>query len=212
MSEFIQKIKIFIRKLIAKVALYLDKTFGKKVTPNMVTYTGLIMHIPIALLIGTGNLLLAAVFLIIFGLFDTLDGELARLQKVDSVSGMFLDAATDRFKEVLIYMGIIYYLGTNHYSSIYLMFTILALGASMSVSFVKAKGEAAVASNKHNEIKHQELNRMFSSGILSFEVRMVLLIIGLMFGLLIPVIILIAIFSTYTAFVRLMIIMEKLKQ
>ncbi len=211
MFDYVNKIKQLFRKVVAKFARYLNNKYGEKVTPNLITYTGLVMHLPIAYFIATGSLIIAALFLVVFGLFDTLDGELARLQKKDSVSGMFLDASTDRFKEVILYTGIIFYAGSNHYSSVYLVFIIIALGSSLSVSYVKAKGEAAI-SNLGHKISHQELNKIFSAGLLSYEVRMALLVVGLLFNLLLPIIILIAVFSTYTALTRLNDIMDYLKK
>ncbi|MDQ5958686.1 MAG: CDP-alcohol phosphatidyltransferase family protein, partial [Patescibacteria group bacterium] len=63
----------------SKIAGLLNKISGGKITPNGITWFGFFMHIPIAYFIATGNLIIAGVGLIIFGLFDTLDGELARL-------------------------------------------------------------------------------------------------------------------------------------
>ena len=48
----------------------------------------------------------AALLLAVFGLFDTLDGELARLQGTESPQGAFLDSVTDRMKEILVYVGL----------------------------------------------------------------------------------------------------------
>ncbi len=203
-------VKLIVRKYIAKFAFYLNKIFGSNITPNGITYTGLLMHIPIAYFIATNHLIVAAVLLVIFGLFDTLDGELARLQKVDSVSGMLLDASTDRFKEVLIYAGIAYNVAVQYNTPIYLVFVVLALGASMSVSYVKAKGEAVIAVSD-KKVSHQELNRMFSSGLLGYEVRMTLIVVGLLFGIIIPVVIIIAVFSSYTVLSRLNQIMQTLR-
>ncbi len=203
-------VKLIVRKYIAKFAFYLNKIFGSNITPNGITYTGLLMHIPIAYFIAANHLIVAAVLLVIFGLFDTLDGELARLQKVDSVSGMLLDASTDRFKEVLIYAGIAYNVAVQHNTPIYLVFVVLALGASMSVSYVKAKGEAVIAVSD-KKVSHQELNRMFSSGLLGYEVRMTLIVVGLLFGIIIPVVIIIAVFSSYTVLSRLNQIMQTLR-
>ncbi len=211
MFDYVTKIKQFFRKIVSKFARFLNNKFGEKVTPNLITYIGLVMHIPIAYFIASGSLIVASIFLIVFGLFDTLDGELARLQKKDSVPGMFLDASTDRFKEVILYAGIIYYAGANHYSAIYLVFVLVALGSSLSVSYVKAKGEAAI-STLQKKFSHQELNRFFSSGMLSYEVRMTLLVIGLLFNIIMPVVILIAVFSSYTVLTRLNDIMDYLKK
>jgi CDP-diacylglycerol--glycerol-3-phosphate 3-phosphatidyltransferase len=174
----------------------------------MVTYIGLAMHLPITLLIATGHFLWAAVLLVIFGLFDTLDGELARLQKRTSVRGMLLDASTDRFKEVMLYGGAAYWLAL-HVGPQAAAWATVACGASVCVSYVKAKGEAAVASGD-KAIPHATLNRMFADGLLTFELRMAVLVVGLLFGLLAPAVIFIAILASLTAGQRLVRISRQL--
>src|SRR5688572_773856 len=104
--QLIDAVRAGIRKVMHHVAVWLNRLTGGKLSPDLVTIVGLVMHIPIALLIGTGDHnILAALLLVVFGLFDTLDGELARLQNRSSVRGMLLDASTDRMKETLLYVG-----------------------------------------------------------------------------------------------------------
>src|SRR5476651_1257012 len=111
MKSISDTIRNLVRAQARIVAIFLDHATKGKLTPNMVTIAGLIAHIPIAWLIATGaHNLLAALLLVIFGLFDALDGELARTQKRASTSGMVLDASTDRMKETLLYIGVAYVL------------------------------------------------------------------------------------------------------
>lgn len=177
-----QSIKTLIRAGMRLVARALNKLSGGRISPDAVTIVGTLMHIPIAVLIATGHFGWGAVLLVIFGLFDTLDGELARLQNRASVRGMLLDASTDRLKEAMLYTGVAYFLATGPHPTT-AAFAAAAVGASISVSYVKAKGEAAVATSG-KEIPHHELNRMFADGILTFEMRMIVLLIGLLTGFL----------------------------
>jgi phosphatidylglycerophosphate synthase len=87
-----------VRSLARSVAKLLNSLSGGRLSPNSVTLFGFVMHIPIALLIARGYFIYGGIGLIIFGLFDTLDGELARLQERPSAWGMFLDSITDRMK------------------------------------------------------------------------------------------------------------------
>ncbi len=182
-----------------------------KLHPDLVTTVGVLMHIPIALLIAWRQLYwLAALLLLIFGLFDALDGELARLQKRASPKGMLLDASTDRMKEVLLYTGAAYALALGNHPAT-AAWAAAACGASLCVSYVKARGEVAVASlETQGKISHADSNSMFKDGILSFEVRMFVLIVGLLSGYLIFAVAFIAVFATYTALLRLTRIMRKL--
>ncbi len=194
-----------IRKMLRQVAKLLNKITGGKLTPNMVTITGVLAHIPIAILIATRHNKLAAILLIVFGLFDTLDGELARLQGRVSSTGMVLDSVTDRFKEVMLYTAIGYNLIAS--GQPYLaVWAILACGASISVSYVRARGEAALlASNK--DIKP---NSVFKNGIVPFEIRMVILILGLLTNYLGTAVVLIGILASFEAINRLIRVSKKL--
>lgn len=188
------------------VARGLDRLTGGKVSPNFITISALLMHIPIAYLIATDQNLWAALLLVIFGMFDALDGELARLQKRASSAGMLLDASTDRMKETILYIGAAYAISQTEYKN-WAAWAVAACGASICVSYVKAKGETAVAGGK---LTANEVNRLFQDGLFRFEVRMAILIIGLLADGLLTAVIIIAITSTYTALERLIKISRKL--
>jgi CDP-diacylglycerol--glycerol-3-phosphate 3-phosphatidyltransferase len=192
-----------------EVALLLNEITLGRVTPNSVTWFGLFMHLPIAFLIANGELVRAAILLLVFGLFDTLDGELARVQKRETNHGGFLDASTDRFKEVLLYTGVAWLLARGDHPE-YAAIAVAACGASICVSFVKAKGEAVVSS-LDRKIPYTELNRMFSSGFFPFEMRMLVLLVGLFADQLIWTVSIIALFSAVTALQRLVIISRSLR-
>jgi CDP-diacylglycerol--glycerol-3-phosphate 3-phosphatidyltransferase len=195
-----------VRVVMKQVAKALNKISGGKITPNSVTVTGLLAHIPIAILIASGHFYWAALFLIIFGLFDTLDGELARLQKTVSNAGMFLDSATDRLKEAMLYTGAAYAIIAT--GRVYMaVWAVVACGASLSVSFIKSRGENAF---KDTRLTPSELNRVFADGLAKFEVRMAIFIIGLLSGRVILAVIIIAVLAGLTALGRLYRIFKKL--
>ncbi len=197
--RFIDFVRARIRAVIRRFAVWLNHLTNGKISPNGVTMFGFLMHIPIAWVIVLGRFDLAAVMLVIFGLFDTLDGELARLQSRASPQGMLLDALTDRLKEVVLYTGIAIRLSQTHTAAV--AWCVIACGASLSVSYVKAKGEAAIASQTHG-IAHHKLNYMFKDGLMSFEIRMTVLVIGLLANQLLPAIVFIAISSLMTVIPR----------
>jgi CDP-diacylglycerol---glycerol-3-phosphate 3-phosphatidyltransferase len=209
MKQLVNGIKAAVRRVMRLVAKLLNAITGGRITPNSVTWFGFIMHIPIAGLIATGHVVWAGVLLIIFGLFDTLDGELARLQGSVSNAGGFLDASTDRFKEVLLYSAAAYLFAAGSHPK-YAAIAVAACGASICVSFLKAKGEAVVAS-LGKTIPYPELNKMFSGGLFPFEIRMLVLVIGLFANQLVWAVSAIALFSTITAFQRLFIISRRLR-
>lgn len=179
----LEGIKNGVRTVMRAFAGSLHHISGGRLTPNAVTLTGVVMHLPIAYLMATGWWWQSAILLVIFGLFDTLDGELARLTKKTSAVGMILDSSTDRLKEVLLYSGLVFYFAHNElvWGA---FFAALAMGASICVSYVKARGEIAVATaGRGKKYDHATLNKkVFAAGLLPFEIRMTLLVIGLLIG------------------------------
>lgn len=164
------------------VAGALWRLSGRRLTPNQLTIIGVLMHIPIAIFIALGWWIAAAILLVIFGLFDTLDGELARLTKQVSTLGMVLDSSTDRIKETLLYSGAIWWM-TGVGWKLGALLCALAAGLSICVSYVKARGEIAVATTSHKKFTHSELNKkLFPAGLMPFEIRIGLLILGLLLG------------------------------
>jgi phosphatidylglycerophosphate synthase len=196
-----------VRKIMRQLAKGLNRLTAGKLSPNVITVVGLLAHLPIAYLITQNQFYWAAGLLVVFGLFDTLDGELARLQGKASSAGMVLDATTDRFKEVFLYTGIVYWLaGSTHPRQA--VWAVVACGASLCVSYVKAKGETAI---KDQKLTANEINRLFQDGLLRFEVRMALLVIGLVAHQLVVAVASIAILASLTAVDRLVKIQRYLK-
>jgi CDP-diacylglycerol---glycerol-3-phosphate 3-phosphatidyltransferase len=74
------------------------------------------------------------------GLFDMMDGRLARVSGRDSKFGAMYDSVLDRYSELVMFLGICYYLVAHHYffSS---LFAFLAMIGSIMVSYVRARAE-----------------------------------------------------------------------
>lgn len=205
-SVALDAIRDTVRTFMSQVAKYLHRISGGRITPNSITLIGLLMHLPIAWLIAVGYFGYAALLLVVFGLFDALDGALARLQGKAGNAGMLLDASTDRMKEVILYSGAAFAL-VDMGQAYWAVWAVAACGASICVSYVKAKGETAVAGGK---LAANEVNRLFQDGLGRFEIRMFLLIVGLLLSELGIILVIITGLSTYTAFERLIKITRKL--
>lgn len=197
-------------KAVHPIARWLNKISKGKLHPDTVTIFGFLMHVPIAVLIATGDWFWAGLLLLIFGLFDKLDGELARLQDRVTNTGGLLDAATDRMKEVLLYTGAAYFFALGDHPATAAWAT-AALGASICVSYVKSKGETMVAlmGVKH---AYAKLNHVFRDGLVPFELRMFLLLVGLWTGQLLIAVIVITVLASFTAVQRLIQIREALSR
>lgn len=119
-------------------------------TPNLVTVTGFLMNIGVAAIFVIGaeksnrgelSYVGWAGGLILFaGLFDMLDGQVARLGKMSSSFGAFLDSVLDRYSELFMFLGICYYLVSHHYF-VSSLFAFIGLIGSMMVSYTRARAE-----------------------------------------------------------------------
>lgn len=208
MYKALDAIQKSVRIVMRGVAFGLDKiTFGK-LHPNAITIVGLIMHLPIAYLIATDRLIIAAILLVIFGLFDTIDGELARLQKRASTTGMFLDSVTDRIKEVMLYVGA-GYLFVSQDLPYFAVWAILACGIAVSVSYINAWGEVAISKSAHVNSSHQN-NKSFRTGLMTYDVRIFIMIVGLLSDHLPLAVMVIALLSLITMMQRIISVVQKL--
>lgn len=188
------------------IARGLNDLTGGRLSPNAVTITSLLAHVPVAWLIAQGYFGYAAIGLVVFGLFDALDGALARLQGKAGNAGMLLDASTDRMKEVLLYIGSAFALISQD-NAYFAVWAVAACGGSLLVSYVKAKGETAVAGGK---LSANEVNRLFQDGLMRYEIRMFALVIGLLASQLPLALVIISVSAWATAFSRLIKISSKL--
>ncbi|MCX6729366.1 MAG: CDP-alcohol phosphatidyltransferase family protein [Candidatus Saccharibacteria bacterium] len=206
LDQFIDVIRNAIKALMSALAITLNKATGGKLSADVITLIGLFSHIPIAWLIAIQKNYLAAGLLVFFGLFDSVDGALARAQKKSSSRGMLLDASTDRIKEVILYIGASSALVASGYAG-WAGWAVAACGASLVVSYVKAKGETAISDKK---LSPSDINRIFADGIMRFEIRMFVLIVGLLTNTLRYALVFIAVTSALTAIGRFHKISQKL--
>jgi CDP-diacylglycerol--glycerol-3-phosphate 3-phosphatidyltransferase len=119
-------------------------------TPNVVTIIGFLLNIGVAIIFILGaektergdlSYVGWAGGLILFaGLFDMLDGQVARLGKMSSSFGALLDSVLDRYSELFMFLGICYYLISHHYF-ISSLLAFVGLIGSMMVSYTRARAE-----------------------------------------------------------------------
>lgn len=103
--------------------------------PNILTIIGLIVSIFAAYAFARGNLLAGALLILLSGFFDVIDGAVARNNNTKSKFGGFLDSTSDRFADAFIIIGVICGGFVNWF------WGILALFASLTVSYVRARAE-----------------------------------------------------------------------
>lgn len=122
------------------------------VTPNILTWFGFLITIGAAALIATGHLFAAGFVVLAGGLFDILDGALARYTNRITPFGGFLDSVLDRLSDGALLLGIlVLFLLSEEQSVIFsliakdwsLLILFTALLGSLLVSYIRARAEAA---------------------------------------------------------------------
>ena len=188
---FADKMRVWFRWYLNPIAGLFNRL---GIRPNTVTLFGLMGTIGCAVLIAFGHMTWAGLLLLIMGPVDAMDGALARLRNEASDWGAFVDAVTDRYSELFLFLGfLIYYLSKP--DSIGVILAYLAAAGSVLVSYVKARADAS------------KLDA--NVGLLTRVERYIVLIPGLIFSFLTPVLpliilIIIAVLANFTALQRIM--------
>jgi CDP-diacylglycerol--glycerol-3-phosphate 3-phosphatidyltransferase len=178
---------------LANPIIYIIEKTGLK--PDSLTIIGFILALGGAAVLAYGNLLSAAIIILIASVFDMLDGALARRINEVTKRGGFLDSSLDRLSEGAILIGIIAYFYAQE--MVWgVVITAIALALSQVVSYLRAKAEV------------YGIDKV--TGIFTRPERIVVLVLGLLVNQLFIAILIIAIFSAVTTAQRMRLVLKEL--
>ena len=109
-------------------------------TPNVVTWLGFCLTIVAAVLIVTGHLFAAGFVVLVAGLFDMLDGALARVTNRVTRFGGILDSTLDRLSEAILLLGLLAVFAREQQVAESILVGVALLG-SLMVSYIRARME-----------------------------------------------------------------------
>jgi CDP-diacylglycerol---glycerol-3-phosphate 3-phosphatidyltransferase len=132
------------------------------ITADVLTATGLVSATITALLVATGHLHLAIVFLIITGMHDLFDGPVAKAAGTASVRGAFFDSVTDRVADAVLMCGVAWYLVDRKEGHLVLL-PMAILAVTALVSYERAKAESLGLAARGGLMERAE--RMFLLGV-----------------------------------------------
>jgi CDP-diacylglycerol---glycerol-3-phosphate 3-phosphatidyltransferase len=169
-----------------------------RISPNVLTFIGLVINTGAAVLFGFANahnnvrmFLLAGLVIIGAGIFDMVDGRVARQTDQVTVFGAFFDSVIDRYSDVVLFFGLlVYYARGNRF--FYVVLVAFVMVTSLMVSYTRARAEALIGSCKVGFMERPE--------------RIVLVILGALcnrWGVMAPVLWVLAIISTITVIHRI---------
>ena len=169
-----------------------------KISPNALTFIGLLINIAAALFFGFARgdhavryFIYAGLVIIGAGVFDMVDGRVARQTNQVSVFGAFFDSVMDRYSDVAIFFGLLVYYARGN-RLFYVGLVAFVMTASLMVSYTRARAEALIGSCKVGFMERPE--------------RIVCVILGALcnrWGVMAPALWVLAIFSTITVIHRI---------
>jgi CDP-diacylglycerol--glycerol-3-phosphate 3-phosphatidyltransferase len=168
-----------------------------KINPNVLTFLGLVINIVAATFLAIGNFRWAGAIIIFAGLFDMVDGRVARATNQVTRFGGFFDSVLDRYSDLALLMGLLVYYGTIN-RPFYVVLTATVMTASVMISYTRSRAENIIPTCKVGFLERPE--------------RVVLLIIGALFDRMAPVLWVIAILGNLTVIHRMIFTYQDAKR
>jgi CDP-diacylglycerol---glycerol-3-phosphate 3-phosphatidyltransferase len=159
-----------------------------KIHPNYLTLIGLLINVGAAWLLAVGQFRWAGAVIIGAGLFDMVDGRVARETNRVTRFGGFFDSVLDRYSDLGLLIGLLVWYGSIGRFS-YVVLTAVAMIACVMVSYVRARAENSIP--------------MCKVGFMERPERVVLVIIGALFDRMAPVLWIIAVLGNLTVIHRM---------
>jgi CDP-diacylglycerol---glycerol-3-phosphate 3-phosphatidyltransferase len=134
-----------------------------RISPNILTFTGVVISLWAAWHFSRGNLRAGAGIVILAGLFDMLDGQVARMSRRETRFGAFYDSVIDRYSDIILLQGLMVWYARQQMLGYVVLVGVVFMGAVMT-SYTRARAESLIATCKVGFMERPE--------------RIVLLIIG----------------------------------
>jgi len=168
-----------------------------KINPNVLTFLGLVINIVAATFLAFGRFRTAGFVIIFAGLFDMVDGRVARATNQVTRFGGFFDSVLDRYSDLALLVGLLVYYGAINRPS-YVVLTAIVMTASVMISYTRTRAENIVPTCKVGFLERPE--------------RIVLLIIGALFDRMAPVLWVIAVLGNLTVIHRMVFTYQEAKR
>ena len=156
-----------IKKIFEPIALAMGRI---GLTPNGLTLIGFAITAVGAVLTGAQAWVIGGIVVFVGGVFDMFDGTLARATGKASKFGAFMDSTFDKLGEILVFIGCIGALGNSNVGTVPILVAAGAMGASIMVSYTRAKSDALGYSSGMG---------LAAVGIMPREIRLVIISLGI---------------------------------
>ena len=158
------------------------------INPNFLTFIGFTITIFASVFLARGKFLEAGLIIILAGIFDMLDGRVARITNSVTKFGAFFDSVLDRYSDIVMFLGLMIYYSKAQRLIYMILSGIVMMGAVMT-SYTRARAESLIP--------------LCKVGFLERPERLVLMIIGALSNRMAPVLWVMAFFSNLTVIHRI---------
>jgi CDP-diacylglycerol---glycerol-3-phosphate 3-phosphatidyltransferase len=168
-----------------------------RIHPNVLTFLGLVINIVAAWMLAIGQFRWGGAVIIGAGLFDMVDGRVARETNRVTRFGGFFDSVLDRYSDLGLLVGMLVWYGSIN-RPFYVVMTALAMTGCVMVSYTRARAENSIPTCKVGFMERPE--------------RVVLMIIGALFDKMAPVLWVIAVLANLTVVHRMVFTWQEAKR
>jgi phosphatidylinositol phosphate synthase len=130
------------------------------ISPLVFNILGVAFGVAAGWALAVGRLPLAGLFVLLSGLADVIDGQVARGRNLASAAGAFLDSTLDRYSEAAVFLGAAWY----YDSKFAVLLVVTALAGSLLVSYTRARGESLGVSCKYGVLQRAERMLLMALG------------------------------------------------
>jgi len=156
-----------IKKVFEPIALAMGRA---GLTPNGLTLIGFAITVIGSILVGLQLWVVGGLVVFIGGVFDMFDGTLARATGKASTFGAFMDSTFDKAGEIIVFLGVIAGMQAAGAEDVNILVGAAALGASIMVSYARAKSDGLGYSSGMG---------LAAVGLMPREIRLVLISFGI---------------------------------
>lgn len=135
---FTEQMRVIFKGVLEPIAGFFNRM---GMMPNTMTILGLVGNAGGAILLAQGKMTIGGILILIMGLMDALDGTMARLRGMDGNFGAFVDSVTDRYSELVIFAGLLFYY-TQKGDDLAVMVVFAAAAGSVLVSYIRSRGQS----------------------------------------------------------------------
>jgi len=150
-----------------------------KINPNFLTFTGVLISLWAAWHFSHGWLFSGGLIVVLAGMFDMLDGQVARLSGKESRFGAFYDSVIDRYSDIILLQGLMVWYARQQMLGYVVLVGVVFMGAVMT-SYSRARAESLIPTCKVGFMERPERIVLLIIGALSNRMEAVLWILAIL--------------------------------